>query len=122
MNQELTYTPARVLAVACFVPWACLAAFTLYDIVQRGSEDFYGSEMVFASAVSGVLGAAGALGVWLRKPAGALLVLLAAAINHFAGVFSDGVNGQYNWGLTIVSALLVLVVCVHSFLADQNHA
>jgi len=122
VNQELTYTPARVIAAVCFLAWAALAATTLTELVQRGSEDFYGSNMVFASAAAGVLGAAGAFGAWLKKPAAVVLVLVAAGVNHFAGVFSDGVHGDYNWGLTILSALLALVVCVHSFLAGQNHA
>jgi peptidoglycan/LPS O-acetylase OafA/YrhL len=121
-NQTLTYTPVRLLALACFLAWAALAAAMLYEIVQKGSDDFFGSEVVFASAVCGVLAASGALGVWLRKPAGAVLVVIAAAINHFAGVFSDGVRSDYNWGLTMLSAVLAVVVSVHSFLADKNHA
>ncbi|WP_017665629.1 hypothetical protein [Porphyrobacter sp. AAP82] len=122
MNQELTYTPARVIAAACFLAWAALGAMALYELVQRGSEDFYGSNMVFAYAIAGVLGAAGAVGAWLRKPVAAALVIIAAGVNHFAGIFSEGVHGDYNWGLTILSAVLALVVCVYSFLTDQNHA
>ena len=120
-NQTVTYTPVRLIALACFLVWAALAASTFYEIAQRGSENFFGSEMVFASAVSGVLAAAGAAAVWLKKPFGAALVLIAAVINHLGGVFSEDGRGEYNWGLSILSALLVLVVCVHSLVTDSNH-
>ncbi|MBU7580669.1 MAG: hypothetical protein KAF27_09380 [Porphyrobacter sp.] len=121
-SQTLTYTPVRVFALACFLVWAALSVTMLYDIAQKGSEDFFGSEMVFASALSGLIAAAGAFGVWTRRPVGAALVVIGAAINHVAGIFSDGVRSDYNWAFTLLSGALAVVVCVHSFLADQSHA